>query len=83
LPPSIEKAYYRKCIALKRRLNEIEEANDVARLKKIRLKRAVLKLRLERGFLLKELERKVTLRVEGTKRAMSGNNSAGNGDGSK
>lgn len=55
LAPSVEKAYYRKCIELKRRLNEVEEANDAARVRRMRLERAVLKIRLERAFLLDQL----------------------------
>ncbi|KAK3079687.1 hypothetical protein LTS18_004134, partial [Coniosporium uncinatum] len=34
LPPSVEKAYYKKCIELKRRINEIEDNNDAVRLRK-------------------------------------------------
>ena len=59
LGPSVEKAYYRKCIELKRRLNEVEEANDAARLRKIRLNRAILKMRLERAFLLDQLAKRM------------------------
>ena len=55
LPPSVEKAYHDKCIALRRRLNEIEDANDAARLRKKRLDRSILKMRLERAFLLERL----------------------------
>ncbi|KAG8624792.1 hypothetical protein KVT40_007859 [Elsinoe batatas] len=59
LPPSVEKAYYRKCIELKRRLNEVEEANDAARVRRLRLDRAILKMRLERAFLLEQLGRRM------------------------
>ena len=59
LPPSVEKAYYRKCIELKRRLNEVEEANDAAKLRRARLVRAVTKMRLERAFLLEQLGRRM------------------------
>lgn len=55
LPPSVEKAYHTKCIELKRRLNEIEEANDAARIRKRRLDRSIEKLRLERAFLFDKL----------------------------
>ncbi|KAB8349765.1 hypothetical protein FH972_023779 [Carpinus fangiana] len=55
LPPSVEKAYHTKCIELKRRLNEIEEANDASRIRKRRLDRAIDKLRLERAFLYDKL----------------------------
>ncbi|PNS17472.1 Non-histone protein 10 [Sphaceloma murrayae] len=59
LPPSVEKAYYRKCIELKRRLNEVEEANDAARLRRARLDRAILKMRLERALLFEQLEKRM------------------------
>lgn len=59
LAPSVEKAYYRKCIELKRRLNEVEEANDQAKIKRVRLDRAVMKLRLERAFLLEQLSKRM------------------------
>lgn len=62
LAPSVEKAYYRKCIELKRRLNEVEDANDAARLRKLRLNRAIMKMRLERAFLLEQLAK----RMDGT-----------------
>lgn len=55
LPPSIEKAYHQKCIDLKRRLKEMEIANDEARLRKRRLDRSITKMRLERAFLLERL----------------------------
>ncbi|QDS75097.1 hypothetical protein FKW77_007088 [Venturia effusa] len=55
LPPSVETAYYRKCIELKRRINEIEENNDSLRVRKMRTERAILKMRLERGFLLERI----------------------------
>jgi hypothetical protein len=55
LPPSVETAYYRKCIELKRRINEIEESNDSLRVRKTRIERAILKMRIERGFLLEKI----------------------------
>lgn len=55
LPPSVETAYYRKCIELKRRINEIEDSNDSLRVRKIRTERAILKMRLERCFLLEKI----------------------------
>ncbi|KAF1344515.1 hypothetical protein BDV97DRAFT_55627 [Delphinella strobiligena] len=61
LAPSVEKAYYRKCIELKRRLNDVEEANDAARLRKLRLNRAIMKMRLERAFLLEQLAKRMEL----------------------
>ena len=64
LAPSVEKAYYRKCIALKRRLNEIETANDEAKIRRVRLDRAIMKMRLERAFLLDELRRRMDHKVD-------------------
>lgn len=55
LPPSVEEAYRRKCIALKRRLNEVEAINDGYRERRCRMGRSILKLRLERAYLLKLL----------------------------
>ena len=55
LPPSVEKAYHKKCIELKGRLNEIEDANNAARLRKRRVDRSIMKMRLERAFLLERL----------------------------
>ncbi|KAF2768031.1 hypothetical protein EJ03DRAFT_135033 [Teratosphaeria nubilosa] len=63
LAPSVEKAYYRKCIQLKRRLNEVEAANDEAKLRRTRLERGIMKMRLERAFLLKEMEKRVNAPV--------------------
>ncbi|KAL1881403.1 hypothetical protein VTK73DRAFT_4163 [Phialemonium thermophilum] len=64
LPPSVEEAYRRKCIQLKQRTNEVEEANDAARLRLNRLKRQVEKMRLERAFLLEQLARRTSTNVE-------------------
>lgn len=61
LAPSVEKAYYRKCIELKRRLNEVEASNDEARLRRIRLDRAIMKMRLERAFLLEQLSKRMDI----------------------
>lgn len=55
LPPSVEKAYHKKCIELKKRLREIEEANDAARIRKHRIDRSITKMRLERAMLLERL----------------------------
>jgi hypothetical protein len=57
LPPSVEAAYYKKCIELKRRLTEIEANNDRMRVALVRHRRAVRKHRLERAFLLDALAR--------------------------
>ena len=59
LAPSVEKAYYRKCIQLKRRLNEVEAANDELKVRRVRLDRSVMKMRLERAFLLDELRKRM------------------------
>lgn len=59
LPPSVEKAYYRKCIELKRRLNEVQATNDEYKIRRVRLDRAILKMRLERAFLLDELRKRM------------------------
>ncbi|KAI9706748.1 MAG: hypothetical protein M1820_004718 [Bogoriella megaspora] len=71
LPPSVEKAYYRKCIELKRRINEVEESNDAYRLRKIRLDRAILKMRLERAFLLEQLQKRMEYNVDESDRSTS------------
>lgn len=59
LAPSVEKAYYRKCIELKRRLNEVETANDEAKIRRVRLDRGIMKMRVERAFLLDELRKRM------------------------
>jgi len=52
LPPSVEEAYRKKCIELKRRMAEVENSNDSFRLRKTRLLRGIRKMRLERTILL-------------------------------
>ncbi|KAK5652545.1 hypothetical protein OQA88_10451 [Cercophora sp. LCS_1] len=64
LPPSVEEAYRRKCGQLRRRTNEVEEANDAARMRLARLKRQVEKMRLERAFLLEQLAKRTSTNVE-------------------
>lgn len=71
LPPSVEKAYYRKCIDLRRRINEIEEHNDATRLRIKRLNRSVLKMRLERAFLLEQLQQRMDYNVDGSDESTS------------
>ncbi|KAF2144179.1 uncharacterized protein K452DRAFT_316908 [Aplosporella prunicola CBS 121167] len=71
LPPSVEAAYYRKCIALKRRLNEIEANNDAARVRKRRLDRAIMKMRLERAFLMERLSERMAPNVDESDRSTS------------
>ena len=66
LAPSVEKAYYRKCIELKRRLNEVEAANDEAKIRRMRLDRGIMKMRLERAFLLDELRKRMDYNVDGS-----------------
>ncbi|KAG6237569.1 hypothetical protein E4U25_002578 [Claviceps purpurea] len=64
LPPSVEEAYRRKCVKLKNRTNEVEDANDAARLRLARIKRQVEKLRMERAFLLEQLSKRTSANVE-------------------
>lgn len=64
LPPSVEEAYRRKCIQLKQRMNEVEEANDASRARLARLNRAIDKQRLERAFLLEQLAKRTSTNVE-------------------
>ncbi|KLU87326.1 hypothetical protein MAPG_06327 [Magnaporthiopsis poae ATCC 64411] len=49
LPPSVEEAYRRKCIQLKQRTAEVEEANEASRLRLARLNRQAEKMRIERA----------------------------------
>ena len=59
LPPSVEEAYRKKCIELKRRMTEVEESNDAYRLRKARLQRGIRKMRLERAYLLEILAKRM------------------------
>lgn len=59
LPPSVEEAYRKKCIELKRRMTEVEENNDAFRLRKVRLTRGIRKMRLERAYLLENLGKRM------------------------
>ncbi|GCB18653.1 hypothetical protein AAWM_01538 [Aspergillus awamori] len=54
-PPSVENAYKRKCLALKKRLNEIEEENEMMRLRNRRGWQYIQKMRLESCILLERL----------------------------
>ena len=54
-PPSVEAAYKRKCIALKKRLNEIEAENEAMRTRNVRGHRYIQKMRLESAMLLQRL----------------------------
>ncbi|ORY11894.1 hypothetical protein BCR34DRAFT_601015 [Clohesyomyces aquaticus] len=71
LPPSVETAYYRKCIELRRRINDIEENNDGTRLRIKRLNRAITKMRLERAFLLEQLHKHMEYNVDDSDRSSS------------
>ncbi len=59
LPPSVEEAYRKKCIELRRRTIEVEESNDTYRLRKARLQRGIRKMRLERAYLLEILGKRM------------------------
>ena len=59
LAPSVEEAYRKKCIELKRRMTEVEESNDAYRLRKVRLMRGIRKMRLERAYLLETLGKRM------------------------
>jgi len=64
LPPSVEEAYRRKCIQLKQRMLEVEEANDASRIRLVRMQRNIEKMRLERAFLLEQLSKRTSTNVE-------------------
>jgi hypothetical protein len=85
LPPSQEEAYKRKSIQLRKRLREVEEANDEARLRKIRLVRAVRKQRLLKAMLLEKLKEAMESgdydRLDGDKMEGIVNGDGLNGDG--
>ena len=59
LAPSVEEAYRKKCVELKRRMTEVEESNDAYRLRKVRLMRGIRKMRLERAYLLETLGKRM------------------------
>lgn len=54
-PPSVEIAYKRKCIALKKRLAEVEAENDLMRDRNRRSGQYIQKMRLESCLLLERL----------------------------
>ncbi|ORY87716.1 hypothetical protein BCR37DRAFT_342683, partial [Protomyces lactucae-debilis] len=56
LSESEEIKYRKKCKALKKRISEIEQANDTLITKLARTKRYIQRTRLERAFLLEKLE---------------------------
>ncbi|KAF2995576.1 hypothetical protein E8E13_004361 [Curvularia kusanoi] len=71
LPPSVEAAYYRKCIELRRRINDIEENNDGTRQRIQRLNRGIQKMRLERAFLLDQLQKHQEYSLDDSERSSS------------
>lgn len=71
LPPSVEIAYYRKCVELRRRIHDIEENNDGTRLRIKRLHRAITKMRLERAFLLEQLHKHMEYNIDDSDRSSS------------
>ncbi|KAF2634302.1 hypothetical protein P280DRAFT_279568 [Massarina eburnea CBS 473.64] len=71
LPPSVEAAYYRKCIDLRRRIRDVEDSNDGTRLRIQRLQRGVVKMRLERAFLLEQLHKHMEYNVDDSDRSSS------------
>ncbi|RMZ67945.1 hmg box [Pyrenophora seminiperda CCB06] len=71
LPPSVESAYYRKCIDLRRRITDIEDSNDGTRLRITRLSRGIQKMRLERAFLLEQLNKHMEYNVDDSDRSSS------------
>lgn len=54
-PPSVEIAYKRKCIALKKRLAEVEAENELMRTRNRRGSQYIQKMRLETCMLLERL----------------------------
>lgn len=67
----METAYYRKCIDLRRRINDIEESNDGTRLRIKRLNRGIQKMRLERAFLLEQLHKHMEYDIDNSDRSSS------------
>lgn len=54
-PPSVEVAYKRKCIALKKRLSDVEDENELMRVRNKRGWQYIQKMRLESCILLERL----------------------------
>ncbi|KAF2821396.1 hypothetical protein CC86DRAFT_459054 [Ophiobolus disseminans] len=71
LPPSVETAYYRKCIDIRRRITDIEDSNDSTRQRILRLNRGVQKMRLERAFLLEQLNKHMEYNIDDSDRSSS------------
>ncbi|MCJ1445934.1 MAG: hypothetical protein MMC23_006439 [Stictis urceolatum] len=59
LPPSVEEAYRRKCIELRKRLADVEKDNDQLRERQLRLSRGIMKMRYERAVLLDALRKRM------------------------
>jgi hypothetical protein len=76
-PPSVEAAYKRKCIELKKRLNEVETHNEELRLRNQQGARYIQKMRLETAMLLERLA-ELTGGAEG--KASDNNNNGTNND---
>ncbi|KAL4876071.1 hypothetical protein BJY04DRAFT_200540 [Aspergillus karnatakaensis] len=64
-PPSVEIAYKRKCIALKKRLSEIEAENELMRVRNQRGWQYIQKMRLESCFLLERLSNVTGMKEDG------------------
>jgi hypothetical protein len=77
-PPSVEAAYKRKCIELKKRLSEVEAHNEELRIRNQQGARYIQKMRLESAMLLDRLAQ-LTGGAEG-KAADNNNNGADNID---
>jgi hypothetical protein len=71
LPPSVEGAYYKKSIEIKRRIDEIEANNDKKRVSLERVKRDVQKLRLERALLINMIQQAMQPRPEESEKSSS------------
>ncbi|EED15518.1 conserved hypothetical protein [Talaromyces stipitatus ATCC 10500] len=76
-PPSIELAYKKKCIQLKKRLNEIEAENDLIRARNKRAKYYVAKMRLETCIMLERLATVTGMLDEAGAAAAAGNAAGG------
>jgi hypothetical protein len=59
LAPSVEEAYRRKCIELRKRMQDVEENNDITRQRRARLIRGIKKMRIERAILLETLAKRM------------------------
>ncbi|PYI16519.1 hypothetical protein BO99DRAFT_219116 [Aspergillus violaceofuscus CBS 115571] len=68
-PPSVENAYKRKCLALKKRLNEIEEENEQMRIRNRRGWQYIQKMRLESCILLERLAKVTGMTEEASSQA--------------